>query len=1136
MGSRNIVTSGDIRVKGRVLVGNATTIIDDEKGISSTDEQGNEKPINLASGVAFQGVTVKATADELNPLNDIVKGDIVTGSGSGNVNMLNVGNENRVLTVSNDGTPQWSNTLDSVVIGGSLPGDGTFNTIRAINIDIDEGLCIEGGISICNSSGLNFHGYFTPDKSVGFRAPETITHSVSWILPTGPGTAGQFLQTTGSNELTWAASGGGGGATNPAGNNTELQFNNSGVFGASPNLTFDSATNTLSVSNISVDSGISIGNVAVGEILIADDTGFQGVIVSGDADLASTGVLTIANNAITTAKILDTNVTTDKIANNAVTNDKISGPVSVAKGGTNATSFADKSVIVTQDSGTSTLSALPMTTAGELLIGGSTGPAVSTLTAGSNITITNSDGTIEIASSGGTATPAGSNTQLQFNNNGSFGASANLTFNSATLTLTGNMDLQAEGASQSEIKFYGSNGTNYLSLQAHSATSSDVTLTLPDSDGTANQVLKTDGSGNLGWTTPSGGGGNASNTIVETFGTSTANNNLTDLNVTFSSIPSGSLITEVNYLVKSKIYVFLSDQWKPLNSITSIAPTTEVGLDLQGGVSGHLDGLNLSNATGVSGIVNSGNLVKIGTSGEDTGWSTSTFTTGSNGKFSPNLSTLAYKSDTSDYLFGIQGAFGQPTYGFNYVTSASYLNLGGNPLSKGNLNFDSSNDFWSIPSDDTVILNISDQVNFKTNGGGATGFNTSTTYYVSEIGSTSTTVGGNWAYNGIDPGAASTWTTSVSHGLIVGDKINFTTLDTNLTNYSTNTDYYVITADSTTTLQLSVSPNGIVVQEPTSSQSSSTADKVTSEPNKFKLSLTFGSPTNVTGSSDSSSPWEADIIFNRSLLDLSYVSSGGLWTNTVDHNLTIGDEIQFKIIGSGGPASLNTSTNYFVVDIPDTNSSLGNWMYAGGLWYADGDTSLVTGDKISFTSEGDPLTNYSANTDYFIIFNDVGIYELATTKANAESGTPIIDPGEADGWSASETVPSTTQFKISLTSLGTPITGGSNSTGDWKAKQIVSIGGSWKFTASSNKWTTGKTSGLIAGDKIKFIKSETNPSEYTTTQEYYVISPNSSTNELKLSLSPGGSVVTGSSDSTGYWQATLLPVPDIKLSLTYLTM
>ena len=73
----------------------------------------------------------------------------------------------------------------------------------------------------------------------------------------------------------------------------------------------------------------------------------------------------------------------------------------VASGGTNATSLADKAVLITQDSGTDTVAAVAMDANGELLIGGTSGPAVATLTQGANITITNGNGTITIAGTAG---------------------------------------------------------------------------------------------------------------------------------------------------------------------------------------------------------------------------------------------------------------------------------------------------------------------------------------------------------------------------------------------------------------------------------------------------------------------------------------------------------------------------------------------------------------------------------------------------------------------------------------------------------------------------------------------------------------------------------------------------------------
>lgn len=75
----------------------------------------------------------------------------------------------------------------------------------------------------------------------------------------------------------------------------------------------------------------------------------------------------------------------------------ITGVLKAAHGGTSQSSFADKSVIISQTSGETILSALPLTTAGGLIVGGSGGPQVATLTEGSNVTITNSDNNITIS-------------------------------------------------------------------------------------------------------------------------------------------------------------------------------------------------------------------------------------------------------------------------------------------------------------------------------------------------------------------------------------------------------------------------------------------------------------------------------------------------------------------------------------------------------------------------------------------------------------------------------------------------------------------------------------------------------------------------------------------------------------------
>ena len=79
----------------------------------------------------------------------------------------------------------------------------------------------------------------------------------------------------------------------------------------------------------------------------------------------------------------------------------VTGTLPVANGGTGATTLTDKAVLISQDSGTDTVGSVAITSSGQIIIGGSSGPAAATLTAGTNITITNGDGSISIAASGG---------------------------------------------------------------------------------------------------------------------------------------------------------------------------------------------------------------------------------------------------------------------------------------------------------------------------------------------------------------------------------------------------------------------------------------------------------------------------------------------------------------------------------------------------------------------------------------------------------------------------------------------------------------------------------------------------------------------------------------------------------------
>jgi len=114
-----------------------------------------------------------------------------------------------------------------------------------------------------------------------------------------------------------------------------------------------------------------------------------------------------------------------------------------------------------------------------------------------------------VAQSGGGGTPGGSDTQVQFNDGGSaLGGDAGFTYNKTTNTATlEQLNLGTAGSARGILRLRG-NTSGEVTLQPAS-TAGTYTLTLPGDDGNANQVLTTDGTGVLSWTTAAGGGSNS---------------------------------------------------------------------------------------------------------------------------------------------------------------------------------------------------------------------------------------------------------------------------------------------------------------------------------------------------------------------------------------------------------------------------------------------------------------------------------------------------------------------------------------------------------------------------------------------------------------------------------------------------
>jgi hypothetical protein len=229
-----------------------------------------------------------------------VSGDAsVTTIQNGNSNVSINANGNVVTSVSgNAGVFVVSSTGSNIYGTLSVSGNATVGGILTDNLYRANGQLWNPAITAGSNTQIQYNnnGNLGASNKLTFDDASAVFTMLGNIVATGVKTSNLYY----ANGNPWDLQ-------QPAGSNTQLQFNNDDNFGASANLTFNTATNQFTVNGNSQFNNVVAGNVISANYLVSN----SGCVVIGNGTIAVSGTSAgIFNSSVTDINIgLVSNIT-----------------------------------------------------------------------------------------------------------------------------------------------------------------------------------------------------------------------------------------------------------------------------------------------------------------------------------------------------------------------------------------------------------------------------------------------------------------------------------------------------------------------------------------------------------------------------------------------------------------------------------------------------------------------------------------------------------------------------------------------------------------------------------------------------------------------------------------------------------